>query len=131
MMMMMMMMMMQNHSISPKRLGVWRFCFGTFLSMNFPFRKVYFHHSALMYIAMATTQLFGLILKTRISIVFKYFHLRETLLWDSLCIGHHNTLGSLIEDSINSSSRMFLLLGKNHRHIAYFKGSQEKKDERV
>ena len=31
-----------------------------------------------MYVAMATMQLFGLILKTEIAIVFKYFQMRET-----------------------------------------------------
>ena len=32
-----------NHSISSKRLGVWSYCFVTFLSMYFTFRKVQFH----------------------------------------------------------------------------------------
>ena len=50
----------------------------TFLSMHFPFRKVQFHQSALMYVALATMELFGLFLKTRISNVFKYPRLRET-----------------------------------------------------
>ena len=52
------------HSISSKRLGVWSYCFVNFLSMYIPFRKVQFHQSALVYVAMATTQLFGLFLKT-------------------------------------------------------------------
>ena len=63
----------QNHSISSKRLRVWSYCFVTFLSMYFPLRKVQFHQSALMYVAMATIQLFGLILKTQIAIVFQVF----------------------------------------------------------
>ena len=53
----------------------------TFLSGKFPFRKFQFHQSALMYVAMATIQIFGLILKTRISIVFQAFpHQRNFLL---------------------------------------------------
>ena len=68
----------QNHSTSSKQLVVWIYCFVTFLSMYFPFRKVQFHQSALKYVAMATIQLFGLISKTRMSIVFKSFHLRQT-----------------------------------------------------
>ena len=43
-----------NHNISSNRLGVWTYCFVTFLSMYFPLRKVQFHQSALMYVAMAT-----------------------------------------------------------------------------
>ena len=59
-----------NPSISSQRLGVWNYCFVTFLSMYFPFRKVQLHQSALMYVATATMQLFAFILKTRIAIVF-------------------------------------------------------------
>ena len=73
----------------------------TFPSRNFPFRKVQFHQSALMYVAMATIQIFGLILKTRISIVFQAFPHQRNFLWDNLlCFGHHNTLRSLIEANI-------------------------------
>ena len=86
-----------NDSISSKRLGVWIYCFVTFLSMYFPLRKVQFHQSALMYVAMATMQLFGLFLKTRIAIVFQVFPPERNFLWDNLlCFGHHNTLRSLI-----------------------------------
>ena len=67
-----------NHNISSKRLRVRSYCFVTFLSMYFPLRKVQFYQSALMYVAMATMQIFSNILKTQISIVFRYFHLRET-----------------------------------------------------
>ena len=63
----------QNHRISSKRFGVWSCCFTTFLSDKFPFRKFQFHQSALLYVAMATIQLFSIILKTRISIVFQVF----------------------------------------------------------
>ena len=49
-----------------------------FLSMYIPLRKVQLHRSALMYVAMATMQLFGLFLKIQISIVFQVFQLRET-----------------------------------------------------
>ena len=61
------------HSISPKRLGVWSYCLVNFLSMYIPLRKVQFHQSALMYVAMATKQFFGLFLKTQISIIFQVF----------------------------------------------------------
>ena len=66
----------QNYRPSSKQLGVWSFCFMTFLSGNIPFRKFQFHQSALM----VTIQLFSIIFKTRISIVFQvlYFHLIET-----------------------------------------------------
>ena len=86
-----------NHIISSKRLGFWSYCFGTFLYMYNPFRKVQFHQSALMYVAMATTQLFGLFLKTQIAIVFQVFPPERNFLWDNLlCFRHHNTLRSLI-----------------------------------
>ena len=46
---------------------------------------------------MATMQLFGLFLKTRISIVFQVFPPERNFLWDSLlCFGHPNILRSLI-----------------------------------
>ena len=89
----------QNHSISSKQLGAWSFCFVTFHSMNFPFRKVQFHQSSLMYVAMATMQLFCLILKTWIFIVFQELPPEKNFLWDNLCFGHHNTL-SLVEANI-------------------------------
>ena len=92
-----------NHSISPKRLGVWSYCFVTFLSMYFPLRKVQFHQSALMYVAMATMHLFGLFLKTRIAIVFQVFPPERNYLWESLlCFGHTNTLRSLIIANIRT-----------------------------
>ena len=69
----------------------------TFLSMHFPFRKVQFHQSTLMYAAIANMQLFGLFLKTRICNVFQVFPPEINYLWDNLlCIGHSNTLKSLI-----------------------------------
>ena len=90
-----------NQNISSKRVGVWRFRFGTFLSMNFPFRKVYFHHSTLMYVAMATIQLFGLTVKTRIFIVFQVTPTERIFLWENLPF-RHNTLRSLVEANIRS-----------------------------
>ena len=93
----------QNRSISSKRLGVLSFCFVTFLPMYFPLGKVQFHQSALMYVAMATMQLFGLFLKTRIAIVFQVFQPERNLLWDNLlCFGHHTTLRSLIRANIRT-----------------------------
>ena len=66
-------------------------------SMYFPLRKVQLYQSALLYVAMATIQLFSLTLKTRISIVFQVFLAERNFLWDTLLgLGHHNTLGSLI-----------------------------------
>ena len=86
-----------NHSISSKRLGVSSYCFVTFLSMYFPLRKVQFHQSALMYVVMATMQLFGSFLKSRVAVVFLVFPPERNFLWDSLlCFGHPNTLRSLI-----------------------------------
>ena len=61
-----------NHSISSKRLGVWSYGFVNFRFMYFPFRKVQFHQSALMYVAMATMQFFGLFLKVESLLFFKY-----------------------------------------------------------
>ena len=75
----------------------------TFLSMYFLLRKVQFHQSALMYVAMATMQLFGLILKTQIAIVFQAFPPERNFLWDNLpCFGHHSTLRSLIKANIRT-----------------------------
>ena len=56
-----------------------------------------------MYVAMATTQLFGLFLKTRIDIVFHVFPPERNFLWDNhLCLGHNNTLRSLIIANIGT-----------------------------
>ena len=111
----------QTHSISSKRLGVWSYCFVTFLSMYFPFRKVQFHRSALMYVAMATIKLFGLFLKTRIAIVFQVFPPERNFLEDNLlCFGHHNTLRSLIITNIrtvtNGTFQKIILPKYGHRH---------------
>ena len=74
-----------------------------FLPGNFPFRKFQFHESALMYVAMAIMQLFGLFLKTRIAIVFQVFPPERNFLWDNLlCFGHHNTLESLTKANIRT-----------------------------
>ena len=56
-----------------------------------------------MYVAMATMKLFGLFLKTRISNVFQVFQRERNFLWDnSLCLGYHNTLRSLIKANIRT-----------------------------
>ena len=103
----------KKHSISSKRLGVWSYCFVTFLSMYLPLRKVQFHQSAFIYVAMATIQLFHLILKTRISIVFQVFPPERNFLWDNLlCFGHHNTLRSLIKANIRTVTME--IFQKNH-----------------
>ena len=111
----------QNHRISSKRLGVWSFCFMTFLSGKFPFQKFQFHQSALMYmyVVMATIQLFSIILKTRISIVFQVFPAQRNFLWNNpLCFGHRNILRSLIEAHIRSVTverlQKFILLKYGH-----------------
>ena len=91
-----------NHSISSQRLGVWSYCFLTFLSMYFPLRKVQFHQSALTYVAMATIQLFGLILKIRRCIVFQIFPPERNFLWDNLRLEHHNTPRTLIKANIRT-----------------------------
>ena len=111
-----------NHSISSKRLGVWSYCFRTFLSMYFPFRQVHFHQSGLMYVAMATMQLFGLFLKTRIAIVFQVFPPERNFLWDNLlCFGHHNTLRSLIKANIRAVTmerfQKIILPNYGHWHL--------------
>ena len=91
------------HSISPKRLGVWSYCLVNFLSMYIPFRKVQFHQSALMYVAMATMQLFCLFLNTRISIVFQVCRPERNFQWDNfLCLGHQNSLINSIKANIGS-----------------------------
>ena len=92
-----------NHSMFSKQLGVWSYLFVTFLSMYILFRKVQFHQPVLMYVAMATMQLFGLYLKTRISNVFQVFPPERNFLWDYfLCFGHQNSLISSIEANIRS-----------------------------
>ena len=91
------------HNISPKRLRVWSYCLVNFLSTYIPFRKVQFHQSALMYVAMATMQLFGLFLKTQISIACQVFPPERNFLWDTfLCFGHQNSLISSIKANIRS-----------------------------
>ena len=55
-----------------------------------------------MFVSMATIQLFSIILKTRISIVFQVFPTERGFPWDNLCFGHHNTLRSLIEAHIRT-----------------------------
>ena len=109
------------HSISPKRLGVWSYCLVNFLPMYIPFRKVQFHQSALMYVAMATIQFFGLFLKTQISIIFQVFPPERNFLWDNfLCFGHQNSLISSIEANIRSVTmetfQKILLPKYSHRH---------------
>ena len=75
----------------------------TFLSGNFPFRKFQFYQSDLMYVPMATIQLFGIILKTQISIDFQVSPPEKNFLWDNrLSLGQHITLRSLIEANIKS-----------------------------
>ena len=97
------------HSISSKRLGVWSYCFVTFLSMRFPFRKVQFHQSAFISVAMATMQLFGLLLKTQISNIFQVFLPERNVRWDKLlCFGHPNTLKSLIKANIRTVTMVTL-----------------------
>ena len=64
-----------------------------------PFRNTQFHQSAPFDYAMATIQLFSIILKSQISIVFKYFHLKA-FLWDNLSFGYYNTLRSFIKAQI-------------------------------
>ena len=58
-----------------------------------------------MYVAMATMQLFGLILKTQISHVFQVFPAEKNFLSlqvSLLGFRHHNTLRSVIEANIRS-----------------------------
>ena len=74
-----------------------------------------------MYVAMATMQLFGLFLKTRIAIVFLVFPPERNFLWDNLlCLGHYNTLRSLIKAHIGSVTveifQKILLLRYCHQH---------------
>ena len=93
----------KSHSISSKWLEVWSYYFVTFLSMHFPFRKVQFHQSAVIYVAMATMQLFGLFWKIQITIVFQVFPAERNFLWDTLlCFWHHNTVRSSIKVNIRS-----------------------------
>ena len=93
----------------------------TFLSMYFPFRKVQLHQSALMYVAMATMQLFGLFLKSQITIVFQVFPPERNFLWDNLlCFGHHNTLRSSVKVNIRTVSvetfQKIILPKYGHQH---------------
>ena len=93
----------------------------TFLSMYFPLRKVQFHQSALMHVAMATMQLYGLFLKTRVTIVFQVFPPERIFLWDKLlCFGRHNTLRSLIIANIRTVTmetfQKIILPKYGHKH---------------
>ena len=111
----------QNDNISSKRLEVWSYCFVTFLSMYIPLRKVQFHQSALMYLAMATMQLFGLFLKTWVTIVFQVFPPERNFLLDNLLLFWHlNTLRSLIIDNIRTvimeTFQTIILSKYDHRH---------------
>ena len=75
-----------------------------------------------MYVAMATVQLFALILKTFISIVFQVFlYERKNFLWvNILCFGPHNTLRSLIKAGIKTvtmeSLQKIVLPNYGHKH---------------
>ena len=109
------------HSISSKRLEVWSYCLVKFLSMYIPFRKVQFHQSALMYVTMATMQLFGLFLKTQISIVFQVFPPeRNFLSVNFLCFGRQNSRISSIKANIKSVTmetfQKIILPKYGHRH---------------
>ena len=89
--------------------------------MYFSLRKVQFHQSALMYVAMATMQLFGLISKTQIAIDFQVLPPERNFLWDnSLCLGYHNTLRSLIKANIRTVTmetfQKIILPKYGHRH---------------
>ena len=53
-----------------------------------------------MYVAMATVQLFALILKTGLSIVFQVFPAEWHFPWDNRLGFEHNALKSLIEGNI-------------------------------
>ena len=110
-----------NHSISSKRLGVWSYGFVNFRFIYFPFRKVQFHQSARMQVALATMQLIGLFLKTQITFVFQVFPPERNFLLDNLlCFRHHDTLRSLITANIRTVTMETLqktLLPKYcHRH---------------
>ena len=66
-------------------------------------KKVQFQHSALIYVAMTIIQLFDLVLKTQISIVFQVFPNERNFLWDNLLyFRHHNTLRSSIKANIRT-----------------------------
>ena len=109
------------HIVSPKRLGVWSSCLVNFLPMYILFRKVQFCQSALMYVAMATMQLFGLFLKTQNSIVFQVFPPERNFLWDNfLCFGHQNSRRSSFKANIRSvimeTFQKIILPKYGHRH---------------
>ena len=56
-----------------------------------------------MNVAMATMQLFGLFLKTQISIVFQVFPPDRIFLWDNFqYFGHHNSLINSIKANIRT-----------------------------
>ena len=92
-----------------------------FSSMYFPLRKVQFYQSALMHVAMATMQLFGLFFKTEIAIVFQVIPPEKNFLWNNLlCFWHHNTLRSLIIANIRTVTmetfQKIILPKYGHRH---------------
>ena len=89
--------------------------------MYFPLRKVQFHRSALMYVAMATMQLFGLFLKSQIDIVLQVFPPERNFLWDNiLSFGHHNALRISIKTNLRSvpmdTFQGIVLPKYGHRH---------------
>ena len=66
-------------------------------------------------------EIFGLYLKTQISIVFKVFPSRRNFLWDNfLCFGHHNSLLSSIKAIIRTVTmetvQKILLPKYGHQH---------------
>ena len=74
-----------------------------------------------MYVAMATMQLFGLFLRTQISIVFQVFPPERNFLWDYfLCFGHQDSLISSGKANIRSVTmetiQKIILPKYGHRH---------------
>ena len=75
----------------------------------------------IMYVAVATMQLFGLFLRTQISIVFQVFPPERNFMWDNfLCFGHQNSLissGKANTRAVTMETIQKILLPKyGHRH---------------
>ena len=106
----------QKHRISSKRLGLGSFYFMTFISIQ----KFSVPPISPLGCCHGNMQLFCIILKTRISVVFQVYPPERNLLWGNiLCFGHHNTLRSLMKAHIRSATeerfQKIVLLNFGHR----------------
>ena len=109
----------RNHSISSKRLGVWSYCFVTFFSMYFLFRKFCSTNQPSCMLPWQPYH-FQLNFENSKLHCFQVFSPERNFLWDNLCFGHHNSLISSIKVNIRivpmETFQNILLPKYGHRH---------------